>query len=272
MSRPVLVGYDPNTFDRSPIELAAAVSRATGAPLVVASVYSGGPEFDRLAAGEFGEELSGDASEALEHVRTELREQGIDAEVRVVERSTAARGLAAAIEEVGPDLVVVGSTGRGPVGRVLVGSTAERVIHGSPCPVAVSPREYRPPAGGLQAIGAAFAPTPEGREALRAAALLARTRGASLRAITALDPKLAERQSPGLMALHQRSRDPGEDAAGRKVIEGEQRLEDAIAELAQGVAVESDVLFQDPADGLVAASERLDLLVMDRAPTVRSAP
>ena len=34
---------------------------------------------------------------------------------------------------------MVGSTRRGPVGRVTPGSTAERLLHGAPCPVAVTP-------------------------------------------------------------------------------------------------------------------------------------
>ena len=40
--------------------------------------------------------------------------------------------------------------------------------------VTVVPENYDPPADGFQTIGAAFAPTPEGREALRVAAALAR--------------------------------------------------------------------------------------------------
>lgn len=49
MPSPVLVGYDAKTSDRGPVNLAAAISRATGARLVIASVYSGGVMMDRLA-------------------------------------------------------------------------------------------------------------------------------------------------------------------------------------------------------------------------------
>ena len=42
-----------------------------------------------------------------------------------------------------PGLIVVGSTHTGRAGRVLPGSTAERLLHGSPCPVAVAPKGYR---------------------------------------------------------------------------------------------------------------------------------
>jgi nucleotide-binding universal stress UspA family protein len=262
MAAQVLVAYNPHTSDRGPVRLAAAVARVIDARLVIAAVYSGGAMMDRLAAGEYAGELSSEAHESLDHVKKDLRERGIDAEVRVVEATSPTRGIAKAMDEVRPALVVVGTTGRGKVGRVLAGSTAQRVIEGAPCPVAVAPRDYEAPAGGVKTVGAAFAPTPEAREALRAAAYLARARGARVRAIMALDPKLAESQSPGLMALHHHDTDSGEQAAGRHVIEAEQTLRDAIAELTQGADVEPDVLFRDPAEALVAASEHLDLLVM----------
>jgi nucleotide-binding universal stress UspA family protein len=35
---------------------------------------------------------------------------------------------------------VDGSTHRGPIGRVLAGSTARKLLHGAPCPVLVVPR------------------------------------------------------------------------------------------------------------------------------------
>ena len=39
----------------------------------------------------------------------------------------------------GGDLIVVGSHGHGFMGRVLMGSTAERILHIAPCPVLVVP-------------------------------------------------------------------------------------------------------------------------------------
>ena len=38
------------------------------------------------------------------------------------------------------DLVVVGSTHTGRLGRVFPGSTGEKLLHGAPCAVAVVPR------------------------------------------------------------------------------------------------------------------------------------
>jgi nucleotide-binding universal stress UspA family protein len=262
VSSPILVGFCPDTADRTPVDFAVAAARFTGAPLVVGAVRPGGSMLERMAAGEFHGAGEDDARDAVDALRASLGEQGVEATVRVEEHASPAKGLTAMAEELEPRLLVLGSTRRGAVRRVLPGSTAERVVHGSSCPVAVVPHGYESPEGGVQMVGAAFTPTPEGRAALRAAALLARSAGARLLAITVLSPRHAERQAPGLLAGTHHETDPDESRLAEQRLGGEQALEQAIGELAAGVPTESDVLFNDPAEGLVAASQRVGLLVM----------
>jgi nucleotide-binding universal stress UspA family protein len=231
VSQPILVGYDPESGNRNPVDFAAEAGRLTGAPLVVAVVHPSGSPPEPLA--------------------------GVDAELRLIEHGSPAHALAAAIDEVRRAMVVLGSAS----GHGVLGSTTDRVIHQAACPVAVVPHGYVRPAAGLRTIGAAFAPTPEGREALGAAATLARAFGAGVRVVTVLSPKHVEEQS-GLLARQHHDLDAAEVAAGREDVEAEQTMRDAIAELAGDVEVETDVLFQEPAHGLVAASANLDLLLM----------
>jgi nucleotide-binding universal stress UspA family protein len=127
--------------------------------------------------------------------------------------------------------------------------------------VTVVPEGYEPPAAGFQTIGAAYAPTPEGREALRVAAELARAGSSRLRAITVLDPKHAAEQSKGAARLHDEV-DPSEDRAARHRLEEEAALRAALDELGEGIDSEPDILFNDPVDGLLAAARHVDLLVM----------
>jgi nucleotide-binding universal stress UspA family protein len=260
VSSPILVGYDPKSADLSPVDFAAAAARFTGAPLVVASVLPGGSVLERLSGGEHGH--AGSDEGALDEVRSHLKAAGVEATFDAVRHTTPARGLAHAVERAQPALLVLGSTHRGGVGRVLPGSTAERVIHGAPCSVVVVPHGHEIHQDGVSTVGAAFAPTPEGREALRAAAMLAHAAQARLRVVMVLDPKHAEEESPGLMADQHRDHDPTEDVAARHSIDAERVLRDAISELAGRVESEPDILFQDPADGIVAASRNVDLLVM----------
>jgi nucleotide-binding universal stress UspA family protein len=262
VSAPILVGYCPDTADEGPVNFAIAASRFSGAEIVVVAVRPSGSRLERLASGEFHGAGEESAQAALDRLRAQFEEQGVEATVRVERSSSPAAGVAAAAEALGPRLLVLGSTRRGGLRRVLPGSTAARVIEGAPCPVVVVPHGYEAPAQGVKHVGTAFAPTDEGRAALRAAAALARATGADLLAITVLNPKHAEEQSPGLLAQAHHDHDPSEERYVRERLEGEDALRAAVAEDAAGVTVETDVLFNDSVDGLVAASKRLDLLVM----------
>jgi nucleotide-binding universal stress UspA family protein len=46
--------------------------------------------------------------------------------------------ILALAEEIGADLIIVGSHDRGPVGRLLIGSVSEAVLRGAHCPVLVA--------------------------------------------------------------------------------------------------------------------------------------
>ena len=255
---PIVAAFSPDSAAREPLEFGLAASRVTGAPLVIVTVRHGGP----LIHSRGGDVSEGDDDRTIEHLREGLRRRGLrDVEVLVFEDQTAARGLARAVDELDPELIVVGSTRRGAAGSALLGTTAERLIHSSSCPVAVIPNGYETPEGGVRLIGAAYSSSDEGREALHAAASLARAGGAKLRAITVLDPEHAS-EGEGRMAEQHDELSPGADEAARGRLGREHDLHDAVAALGDGLDVEVDILVNEPADGLVAASEQVDLLVM----------
>jgi nucleotide-binding universal stress UspA family protein len=255
---PIVAAFSPGTAAREPLEFGLAASRVTGAPLVIVAVRHGGP----LVHNRGGDVDEGDDARTIEHLRTGLTRRGLhDVDVRVFEDNTAARGLARAVDELDPELIVLGSTRRGPVGSALLGSTAERVIHSSSCPVAVVPNGYEKPEGGVKLIGAAWSPTDEGREALHAAASLARAAGVKLRAITVLDPDHAS-EGEGRMAEAHDELSPSVAEAARGRLGREHELREAVAEVADDLDVDVDILVNEPADGLVAASAQVDLLVM----------
>jgi hypothetical protein len=66
------------------------------------------------------------------------------------------RALHEAADELGASMIVAGSSHRGPAGRVVPGGVGERLLHAAPCAVALAPRGYARPAGGLGRIGVAF--------------------------------------------------------------------------------------------------------------------
>ena len=255
MAKPIIVGFDPKSSDRSPVAFALRAARFTGAPLVVASVGSG-------AAPEGGaqEDLEPGAGDALDELKRELDAEGVAVESVELESTSAARALHEAAEERDAGLLVVGSTGRGTVGRVLPGSTAERLMHGAPCPIAIVPHGWQ--AGeGLNTLGVAFVDSEEGHEALRGAYALARRAGATLRVLTAVKPGIRTTYG-GLEAGGDVQRGRGEtDVEGALRVRAEAGLRDALAALGDDVAVETDAFVEDPADVLIGVSQNLDLLI-----------
>jgi nucleotide-binding universal stress UspA family protein len=248
MPAPIIAAYEPYGEDRAPVELALAASELTGAPVIAAAVCPWAITDGWVDPYEAEREESVAAS--LQRLHDEL---GVD--TRTVANVSVPAGLHALARKLDAGLIVVGSTTRGAGGRVLTGSTAERLLHGAPCPIALAPRGYaRAP---VTVIAAAFVDSPEGHAALGTAHTLAARIGAQLRVIAALHP------SGGLDAAMASGLRPQKGAMlqGRQRGEVEAALERAVAELPAGVEVETELHVENPADVLLRISEHVDLLV-----------
>jgi nucleotide-binding universal stress UspA family protein len=114
--------------------------------------------------------------------------------IKIAANVSAAQALQSMAHAEDAALVVVGSTHTGRAGRVFPGSTGERLLHGSPCTVAVVPQGYE--ARTLRRVGVAYDGSPESRSAAGAAAELARGTGAELVVIGVAEPFLYEVETP----------------------------------------------------------------------------
>jgi nucleotide-binding universal stress UspA family protein len=273
MSKPILVGYDPSRGDYAPVELGAELARLTGAPLVVASVEGGAPllavstpqnDVD-FAVGQVDPDLLPDCGPALEQVDVKLSALGIRYECRKLRSTSAARALQTEAEVDDAALLVVGSSRRAGPGRVIAGSTAERLLHGSPCAVGVAPVDWKAEDwrghGKPGEIGVGYADTDEGRQALHSAHALARRLGAPLRVVTVVREGLRARLESEPRLESGRFGKDVEDVDGEYRLVRERRLEATVADLGEDVPVEAEVLIGDPAEALVDLSDGLDLLV-----------
>jgi nucleotide-binding universal stress UspA family protein len=124
----IVVGYVPKPEGKAALRRAAEEARLREARLVVINSHRGGREFDSDDAIE---------SEAqLEEVRSLLREAGIEHEVRQLVRGMdPAEDLINVANEVDADFIVIGLRRRSPVGKLILGSNAQRVLLDAPCPV-----------------------------------------------------------------------------------------------------------------------------------------
>ena len=72
---------------------------------------------------------------ALAAVRDELEAAGLDHEIRVLDGGDVADDLIGTAEETRAQLVVIGLRRRSPVGKLILGANAQRVLFDAPCPV-----------------------------------------------------------------------------------------------------------------------------------------
>jgi len=186
MRPPIVVGVDPQRHDPEAPVLAALLARATGAPVVAVAAYPV-PSPVRIVGGDvYEEELRGPALARL--VAIEPAFNGVALETLALAGPSAAHVLHDLAEDRGAGLLVLGSSHHGALGRITLGSTTDRLLHGAPCPITIAPAGFAERMRGIDRVGAAFIDGEEGREALRAAAALASVCGAELRAVTAVQP------------------------------------------------------------------------------------
>ena len=124
----IVVGYVPKPEGRAALRRAAEEAKLRSSRLVVVNSHRGGREFDRDDAL--------DSEEQLEQVRRELRSAGVDHEVRQLVRGMdPADDLVNVAQDVDAEIIVIGLRRRSPVGKLILGSNAQRVLLDAPCPV-----------------------------------------------------------------------------------------------------------------------------------------
>lgn len=249
--RRIVVGFDESDEARGALALGGALARSVGADLVVASAFGpilGGPGIhaDSIERDYF-DSVFAKAQDRLGDATFERRE---------LREVSAARGLTQLAEVEDVDLIVVGSTHRSSAGRLMFGSTGERLLYGAPCPVAVAPRGYGD--GGdveMTRIGVAYDGAEESKLALAAALRLATALGGSLRLITIIYEWLYVPESSSFRSLEEFM----EAERGRHREMQQQAIEES-----GGVVPVEPVLEEghDPAPMLVGDAADLDLLVM----------
>ena len=150
-------------------------------------------------------------------------------------------------------MLVLGPSPRGPLGRMLAGSTALHVIHGAPCPVAVAPRGWTPPAE-LRTILVAVDEGREATAALAAAAQLAAAGDARLVAVNVVHQPSPAHPLFSLVDTSYTAWASATRAAAERVVR------DAAA--ATGTEPEIVIAEGDPAARLAELSRTADLLVV----------
>ena len=124
----IVVGYVPTKEGRAALTAAASEARLRNTRLVVINSNRGGKDLDQEEAAKYDNEL--------ESIKKELDDAGIEHQVRQLVRGMEpAEDLIAVADEVDATLIVIGLRRRTPVGKLILGSNAQRILLDAPCPV-----------------------------------------------------------------------------------------------------------------------------------------
>jgi len=166
----LLVGYDGSDGGRDALALARILAEALEASVLVVTVLPYGPL--PIPYEVLDEEKAERAQPLFEEARKQLGE--LEIETRAFGGGTPAGVINDLAEHDGVDTIVVGSPHRGPVGRTLIGSVADGLLHGAPCEVTVAPHGYAAEESGpFRTIAVAYDDTPESKAALKRAEKIA---------------------------------------------------------------------------------------------------
>ncbi|CAM5779865.1 universal stress protein [Cellulomonas persica] len=121
----IVVGYLATPEGRAALDAAVQEAGIRGRDVVVVvSVRADEPAEQRAAI-----------ESELEQVAQDLTARGVAHEVRLLSGGDTADDLLATAEEVAAELVVIGLRQRSPVGKLILGANAQRVLFDAPCPV-----------------------------------------------------------------------------------------------------------------------------------------
>jgi nucleotide-binding universal stress UspA family protein len=124
----VVVGYVPKPEGEAALSKAIDEAKLRGTKLVVVNSHRGGQEFDAAAARK--------AEAEMDAVRKRLDESGVTYDLRQLVRGfEPAEDLISIAEANSAELIVIGLRRRSPVGKLILGSNAQRILLDAHCAV-----------------------------------------------------------------------------------------------------------------------------------------
>jgi len=237
----VMIGIDEHKGGRDAIELARRLVSDDG-ELSLAYVHGGFPLVGRGSNAEFE---AGERDRAETLLSAAAAETGIRI-TRCIGSTSVGRGLHELAEANGADLLVIGSTRHGLLGRVVVGDDTRHALNGAPCAVAVAPAGYAQHSTPFTEIGVAYKDSAESKHALEVARALAADCHAKVSAFEAV-------AFPAYMYA---------GFGGAIPLVSETFVDEARARIAELGGVEAHAAYGDPAEEIALYSASLDLLVV----------
>jgi len=124
----IVVGYVPSPEGEAALAGAIREAKLRDATLIIINSQRGGrtADYKELAL----------TDEQVEAIHARMHDEGVEHEVRgLVRGNDPADDIVAVAEETKADLIVIGLRRRTPVGKLIMGSNAQRILLDAECPV-----------------------------------------------------------------------------------------------------------------------------------------
>jgi nucleotide-binding universal stress UspA family protein len=185
----VIVGYLAGKAGISALHLGVEAARTLKTSLAVVTVVpkpwtTVSPARIDAEYAQYADKLAADSAGQAKECVAKL-DPALEVSFHKYAHRSAPGGLLDAVEELKAEALVLGSASDGSLGQVVVGSTADRLLHSSPVPLAICPRGYRgSKTHGLTRITAAYPGTEESLHVVERVATLAAQLQVPMRVIT----------------------------------------------------------------------------------------
>lgn len=180
----IIAGFSSSRQGPAPLNLAAQVARVTGDNVVAAAIVERPwPPRNDPVEKEYLSYVASQAAQSIERVVSDLQDD-LDVSIVVHQSTSIPSGLIELVAVHRANLVVVGSSSSGLLGRVGLGSVTERLVHSASVPVAIAPRGYATGPVPISRLTAAYGGEADVNGLIAAAAELAKDWSVPLRIVS----------------------------------------------------------------------------------------
>ena len=249
----VIVGFDGSERGLDALMLGQALVAPEG-ELIVCCVHHLQPLSARIGPTE--PTIDGRSAQESVERATRMLKGGLTVTPMFVAGASAAEALQSTAIAEQADLIVLGSSHRGAIGRVFLGSVTQETLHGAPCPVAIAPVGFRghPENARRSRIAVGYDVAEPVSSALSASVSLCEQTGAELHVVAVADDAAIPDPTRATM--------PYDEVVEARLRVAKHAVAESLTSVPETVSVTSEVRDGDPAEQLLEAAHDADLLVL----------
>lgn len=139
----LLVPVDESPMSYAAAEQALSLAKDLNCPVTIMSVIAVDPfvgvDFYKVAPAitDYFMQAEQNAQNRLAEIQQSFSREGISVDTKIIRGVAASEGIVQIANEIGTDLIIMGSHGRTGVKKMMLGSVAQNVLTQSPVPVLI---------------------------------------------------------------------------------------------------------------------------------------